>query len=131
MMTEWIAALITLFLIATNWISWNLSVSVHWLLAVEARKADWRNAFLNGHEIGNHTVRHPCRGASHAHNLETYTPKLIREEIRDAYTWLNHHIGEDNDSGPLHIPVVILRLATHRMRTRFFQLLAPITLPPG
>jgi len=64
---------------------------------VEARKADWRNAFLNGHEIGNHTVRHPCRGSMHAHNLETYTPQLIQEEIRDAYAWLNQHIGLDND----------------------------------
>jgi peptidoglycan/xylan/chitin deacetylase (PgdA/CDA1 family) len=63
---------------------------------VKLRKADWRNAFLNGHEIGNHTVRHPCRGATHAHNLENYTPWLIREEIRDAHTWLNRHIGVDH-----------------------------------
>jgi sialate O-acetylesterase len=62
---------------------------------VKIRKADWRKAFLNGHEIGNHTVHHPCRGSSHKHNLETYTPKHIREEIRTAHTWLNRHIGID------------------------------------
>jgi peptidoglycan/xylan/chitin deacetylase (PgdA/CDA1 family) len=63
---------------------------------VKIRKAHWRNAFLNGHEIGSHTVHHPCRGPSHRHNLETYTPKRIREEIRDAHTWLNRHIGVDS-----------------------------------
>ncbi len=62
---------------------------------VDVRKADWRNAFLNGHEIGNHTVHHPCRGASGSHNLEAYTPERIREEIRDANTWLNQHVGLD------------------------------------
>lgn len=64
---------------------------------VDIRKADWRNAFLNGHEIGNHTVNHPCRGPNNRHNLEAYTPKLIREEIREAHTWLNQHIGVDDD----------------------------------
>src|SRR5712692_2987390 len=63
---------------------------------VRIRKADWRNAFLNGHEIGNHTVHHPCRGPGHKHNLETYTPKRIRKEIRNAHTWLDRHIGVDS-----------------------------------
>ena len=61
-----------------------------------ARKADWRNAFLNGHEIGNHTVHHPCRGANHKHNLETYTPDRIRQEIREANSWLDQNIGIDS-----------------------------------
>jgi peptidoglycan/xylan/chitin deacetylase (PgdA/CDA1 family) len=72
------------FYLATNY--WRIGV----------RKTDWRTAFLNGHEIGNHTVHHPCRGRTDGHNLETYTPKLIREEIRGAYDWLNRHIGVDN-----------------------------------
>ena len=63
---------------------------------VKLRKPDWRNAFLNGHEIGSHTVRHPCRGPSHKYNLETYTPKRIRAEIRRAHSWLNRHIGVDD-----------------------------------
>src|SRR5215831_15251459 len=61
-----------------------------------ARKADWRHAFLNGHEIGNHTVHHPCRGTQHKYNLETYTPKRIRQEIRVANWWLDRNIGPDN-----------------------------------
>ncbi len=63
---------------------------------VKLRKAHWRNAFLKGHEIGSHTIHHPCRGSTHGYNLETYTPKLIQKEIRGAYTWLNRHIGVDN-----------------------------------
>lgn len=63
---------------------------------VKIRKTDWKKAFLNGHEIGNHTVHHPCRGSMHGHNLDTYTPQRIREEIREAHTWLNRHIGVDD-----------------------------------
>ena len=63
---------------------------------VKLRKADWRKAFLNGHEIGNHTVHHPCRGRSHKHDLETYTPARIGEEICRAHIWLNRHIGIDH-----------------------------------
>ena len=60
-----------------------------------ARQADWRDAFLNGHEIGNHTVHHPCRGGQHRYNLETYTPQRISEEIREANCWLDRNIGPD------------------------------------
>lgn len=63
---------------------------------VVSRKNDWKNAFLNGHEIGNHTIRHPCRGPGHAHNLANYSPIAIRKEILSAATWLNQHIGVDN-----------------------------------
>ena len=63
---------------------------------VVARKTDWKNAFLNGHEIGNHTVKHPCRGPGHEHHLEAYTPAGLRKEILAAATWLNHNIGLDN-----------------------------------
>lgn len=63
---------------------------------VTARKTDWKNAFLNGHEIGNHTVNHPCRGPGHEHQLETYTPIAIRKEILAAAAWLNRNIGIDD-----------------------------------
>ena len=63
---------------------------------VTTRRTDWKNAFLKGHEIGNHTVNHPCRGPGHGTNLETYTPADIRKEILFAATWLNEHIGLDN-----------------------------------
>ena len=62
---------------------------------VKIRQADWRNAFLSGHEIGNHTVHHPCRGPNHRHNLETYTPERIQKEIRVAHRWLDQKIGVD------------------------------------
>lgn len=60
------------------------------------RRADWKNAFLNGHEIGNHTLQHPCRGPGHEHQLEAYTPIGIRKEILYAVAWLNQNIGPDN-----------------------------------
>jgi peptidoglycan/xylan/chitin deacetylase (PgdA/CDA1 family) len=63
---------------------------------VITRRADWRNAFLNGHEIGNHTIGHPCRGPGHRHRLEAYTPTDIRKEILAAATWFNLNIGTDN-----------------------------------
>jgi peptidoglycan/xylan/chitin deacetylase (PgdA/CDA1 family) len=64
---------------------------------VPSRKADWKNAFLNGHEIGNHTLKHPCRGPGHEHNLEAYTPPSIRREVLLAAAWLNQNIGIDDD----------------------------------
>lgn len=63
---------------------------------VAVRKAAWKNAFLRGHEIGNHTVRHPCRGPNHKHRLEAYTPAGIHQEILTAATWLNYNIGVDD-----------------------------------
>ena len=63
---------------------------------VIARKTDWKGAFLNGHEIGNHTIRHPCRGPGNKHRLEDYTPIGIRDEVLSAATWLNRNIGVDN-----------------------------------
>lgn len=63
---------------------------------VIARKTNWKNAFLKGHEIGNHTLKHPCRGPGHRYNLEAYTPTSIRKEVLSAATWLNRNIGVDN-----------------------------------
>lgn len=59
------------------------------------RKADWRRAFLDGHEIGNHTLRHPCRGSHHESRLEEYTPAEIRSEILSAAAWFDENIGAD------------------------------------
>lgn len=60
------------------------------------RKRAWRRAFLNGHEIGSHTVKHPCRGSEHKHNLEAYTSVDIRKEILAAAAWLNRNVGMDH-----------------------------------
>ncbi len=61
---------------------------------VSARRDDWRNAYLNGHEIGNHTTRHPCRGLNG--HLLSYTSHDIRDDIYSAARWLNHNIGMDS-----------------------------------
>jgi peptidoglycan-N-acetylglucosamine deacetylase len=63
---------------------------------VLARKAAWKIAFLNGHEIGNHTHHHPCRGAGHRHSLEAYSPQDIRKEVLSAAAWLNRNVGTDD-----------------------------------
>jgi len=72
---------------------------------VRARAADWRRAFLNGHEIGNHTVRHPCLAAPYVPNypawlppelrLEGFAPEDIAREVAEAARWLDEHIGPD------------------------------------
>src|ERR1051325_4917452 len=59
------------------------------------RRADWKRAFRNGHEIGNHTLRHPCRGEHHEHRLEHYRPTDIRNEVYSAAKWFDDYIGVD------------------------------------
>lgn len=65
------------------------------------RIEEWRAAFQNGHEIGNHTLRHPCRNDAKPRTrplrnpLENYTPESIATEIREARDWLDEVIGED------------------------------------
>jgi peptidoglycan/xylan/chitin deacetylase (PgdA/CDA1 family) len=65
---------------------------------------EWREVFERGHEIGNHSVNHPCRIDSFparpdwlTHPLEQYTPQQIRGEVAEAAAWLNEHIGQDID----------------------------------
>jgi peptidoglycan/xylan/chitin deacetylase (PgdA/CDA1 family) len=65
------------------------------------RIGEWREAFANGHEIGNHTVRHPCRNDAKPrvqplrNALENYTPLAIADEVREARDWLDTEIGQD------------------------------------
>jgi hypothetical protein len=63
---------------------------------VEKRLEAWRQAVARGHEIGNHTVSHPCAGAAAwtRHNaLEDYTLKRIAAEIDDATAQLRTLLG--------------------------------------
>lgn len=72
---------------------------------MQARKQDWRKAFSQGHEVGNHSVHHPCRADIYAPNipkwlkpsmyLENYSPQDITREVDEAAGWLNKEIGED------------------------------------
>lgn len=71
---------------------------------VRKRSEDWRRAFEGGHEIGNHTVRHPCRADAYPYpplwlpralRLENWSPEDIAREISEAAGWLNEEIGPD------------------------------------
>ncbi len=51
------------------------------------RLAAWRQAVANGHEIGNHTVRHPCTGNfgfAREKALEDYTLEAMERELLEA-----------------------------------------------
>ncbi|HMJ71077.1 MAG TPA: polysaccharide deacetylase family protein [Cyclobacteriaceae bacterium] len=56
--------------------------------AFTQRMPEWKRAADNGHELGNHTMYHPCRGGSDRswvrpeYDLITYTLKRIDDEVR-------------------------------------------------
>lgn len=63
------------------------------------RLAEWRDVLAAGHELGNHTVSHPCScnfGFSTDNTLENYTIEEIAADI-DAAT---KHIEDDFDITP-------------------------------
>lgn len=69
--------------------------------AVRERLSEWRNVAKNGHELGNHTLFHPCdgdkpnRGWVQPHNnLQTKTIKEQVEEVQLANTFLEAIDGE-------------------------------------
>jgi peptidoglycan/xylan/chitin deacetylase (PgdA/CDA1 family) len=64
--------------------------------AVEARLADWRRALAAGHEIGNHTLSHPCSGNypwARASALEEFTEERMQRELSGANQRLHHLLG--------------------------------------
>jgi peptidoglycan/xylan/chitin deacetylase (PgdA/CDA1 family) len=55
--------------------------------AVEKRLEGWKKAVESGHEIGNHTLSHPCTGNfywSRQNALEDYTLKKMQTELREC-----------------------------------------------
>ncbi len=57
------------------------------------RTEEWRAITKRGHEIGNHTLFHPCDGTGQdwvkpEYDLRTYTPEQIVEELKTANTLL-------------------------------------------
>jgi len=55
--------------------------------AVEQRLEGWKKAVASGHEIGNHSLTHPCTGNyafSRANALEDYTLKEMRRQLEEA-----------------------------------------------
>lgn len=63
---------------------------------VEKRLDGWKKAAAEGHEIGNHTLLHPCSGnfpwARHK-ALEDYTIKQMRKELVDANKQIEQLLG--------------------------------------
>ena len=61
---------------------------------LEQRLADWKAVVDNGHEIGNHTVNHPCAGnfdwVTEEKNIRNYSLERMRNELKEA----NRRIGE-------------------------------------
>ncbi|HKQ79066.1 MAG TPA: polysaccharide deacetylase family protein [Blastocatellia bacterium] len=55
--------------------------------AVERRLEGWKKVVVSGHEIGNHSLNHPCTGNfewSRQKALEDYTFEKMRDELQQA-----------------------------------------------
>ena len=63
---------------------------------IQSRLAGWKEAVKDGHEIGNHTIYHPCTGNfawSRSRALEDYTLDKMREEILTCNQQLEEMLG--------------------------------------
>jgi len=50
----------------------------------EKRKPEWKQLALDGNELANHTVHHPCLLEQITPHSQDYTPAMFEAEIRDA-----------------------------------------------
>src|SRR5687767_4603478 len=60
--------------------------------SVEKRLEGWKKAVAAGHEIGNHSVNHPCTANfpwSRSNALEDYTIKRMSKELKEANAQVN------------------------------------------
>ncbi len=60
------------------------------------RLPNWRQAVANGHEIGNHSLRHPCTGNfawARDKALEDYTLKQMKDELEEANRTIESALG--------------------------------------
>lgn len=68
--------------------------------SVQSRLNEWKSLAAKGHELGNHTLYHPCNGGpgrewvSKEHDLTNYTVKRIEEEIRMTNLFLQSLDGK-------------------------------------
>jgi peptidoglycan/xylan/chitin deacetylase (PgdA/CDA1 family) len=63
---------------------------------VEERLDGWKKAVANGHEIGNHTMLHPCTGNflwSRKNALENYTLDDMRKELLECNKRIKELLG--------------------------------------
>jgi len=64
--------------------------------AVEERLDGWKKAVASGHEIGNHSLHHPCSGNfawSRDHALENYTLDSMQAELTAANSQVEKLLG--------------------------------------
>ncbi len=64
---------------------------------IEKNLDEWKTAQQNGHEIGNHTMTHPCSGNfkfSRNNALEGYSLERMEAELTDANAALTALLGE-------------------------------------
>jgi peptidoglycan/xylan/chitin deacetylase (PgdA/CDA1 family) len=64
--------------------------------SMEQRIDGWKDAITNGHDIGNHTLVHPCTGNfawSRDKALEDYTIQEMREELDSASRIIYRQLG--------------------------------------
>src|SRR5687767_63107 len=64
--------------------------------AVERKLEGWKKAAANGHEIGNHSLKHPCSGNfpwAREKALENYSVEQIREELIEANKQIQNLLG--------------------------------------
>ena len=63
---------------------------------VKNRLEGWKKAVANGHEIGNHSLNHPCTGNflwARQKALEEYTLKRMRKELEEANDSIQQWLG--------------------------------------
>jgi len=63
---------------------------------LEKRRDAWKKAAANGHEIGNHTMTHPCSGNfpfARERALENYTLKKMRNELEQSNNIIERLLG--------------------------------------
>ncbi len=69
--------------------------------AVEKKLEGWKQAAASGHEIGNHSLNHPCSGNfawARAKSLEDYTIDQMRRELTDANRRITELLGVTPES---------------------------------
>ncbi len=69
--------------------------------SMNSRMQEWRQLARNGHELGNHSIYHPCRRSLPGrdwvpphHDLDTYSLEQMMEELATANTFLKALDGQ-------------------------------------
>ncbi len=70
--------------------------------SMQQRAKEWKQLAARGHELGNHTLYHPCMGGegrewvSKEYDLNTYTVKRMEDECRMTNLFLQNLDGKTN-----------------------------------